>query len=121
MDVARFHAVPNGASDELRCILGVIEGISFPVPVRRPAVSDDDYFRPGFWSRCMPSAFRLLSCAAHVLRFILLLTSLAVAGRSRRCTRSMLRLIADVLLAFAKKLGHLGTPPILPMEEMPRL
>jgi hypothetical protein len=90
------------------------------VPVCRPAVSHDDYFRPDSWSRCMGSAFRCASSAARAPRFPLLLTSLAIAGLSRRCGRSMLLLIAHVRLTFAKKLGHPATPPISPMEEMPR-
>jgi hypothetical protein len=68
----------------------------------------------------MGSAFRCASSAARVPRFRLLLTSLAIAGLSRHRSRSMLPFVADVLLTFAKKLGHLATPPISPMEEISR-
>ena len=47
MDVARFHAVIDGAPDELCRILGAIEGIGIPVPVGCLAVSHDDHFRAG--------------------------------------------------------------------------
>ena len=120
MEVARFHAVLDGASDKPHRILGPIEGIGFPVAVCRPAVSHDDCFRPDFWPHCMGSAFRCASSATRVLRLRPLLASLAISDLSRLRSRIMLPLIADVLLTFAKKLGHLGTPPISPMEEMPR-
>ncbi len=103
MDVVRFHAIFDGAPDKLRRILGDIEGIGIAVPVCRPAVSHDDYLRPGFSPPCMGGASCFARYTVRVLRLPLLFASVAIAGRSRRCGRRLLLLIADVLLAFAKE------------------